>query len=134
MHTHLSDGDVAIPRPSGLPPAKPKAEIELGEENEVRPNALDQLERFAAACGTEHVEAVVAELAAQVLADLGLGLGDEDGTRHAADASRGSRVAPDVLSGESVPSVPQPAARDAADLTALAPACTVARSSGQSLP
>ena len=37
---------------------------------------------------SEHVEAVVAELAAEVLARLGLRLGDEDGTRHAADASR----------------------------------------------
>jgi len=37
------DRNVPVPRPPGLAPAEPKAEVELGEENEIRPDALDEL-------------------------------------------------------------------------------------------
>ena len=53
---------------------------------------LRELERLAAPRGTEDVEAVVAKLAAEVLSRLGLGLGDEDGTRHDGDASPASEL------------------------------------------
>ncbi len=81
-------GDVSIPRPAGLAAAQPEAEVELGEENEVGSRALGELERLRTACGVEDVEAVVAQMSAEVLARLGLGLGDEDGVRHVDDASR----------------------------------------------
>ena len=51
-------------------------------------SALGELERLAPARGAEHVEAVVAQLPAEVLARLGLGLGDEDGARHAPTLAR----------------------------------------------
>ena len=76
-------GHVAVPRPPRLAAAKPQAEVELGEEHEVRPRALGELERLAPARRLEHVEAVVAELPVEVLARLGLRLGDEDCARHA---------------------------------------------------
>ena len=95
------DGNVPVPGSSRLATPKPQAQLELGEENDVGPRALGELERLAPAGRAEHVEAVVAELPAEVLARLGLGLGDEDGARHADDASPLACPAPDVLCGGS---------------------------------
>ncbi len=92
-------GDVPVPAPPRLAAPEPKAEVELGEQHEIGPCALGELERLAPPRGAEHVEAVVAQLSTEVLARLGLGLGDEDGARHAADASPGTLPAPDVLCG-----------------------------------
>ena len=91
------DRNVPIPRPPGLAAPKPQAEVELGEQDDVGTRGLRELERLAAPRGTEDVEAVVAKLPAEKLARLGLRLGDENGTRHAADASPARSSPPDVL-------------------------------------
>src|SRR6476659_10031687 len=82
------DRDVAIPGPPRLAAAQAQAELELGEEDDVRPSALRELERLRAACGSEDVEAVVAQLSAEVLPRRWLRFGDEDGARHAATLVR----------------------------------------------
>ena len=75
-------GDVPVPRPSRLAPSKAQAQVELGEQHDVRPDALRELERLAPPSGPEHVEPVVAKVATEILACLRLGLGDQDGARH----------------------------------------------------
>ena len=85
--------------PARLAAPEPETELELGEEDEIRPRRLGELERLAATRGAEDVEAVVAQLASEVLARLGLGLGDEDCARHGADASPSRSGVPGVLCG-----------------------------------
>ena len=87
-------------RPPGLATPEAQAEVELGQEHEIRPCPLHELERLAPPRRAEDVEAVVAQLASEVLARLELWLGDEDGARHAADASLRVQPAPDVLSAK----------------------------------
>ena len=113
------DGNVPVPCTTRFPPPQPQAQVELGEQHDIRANALGELERLAPPRRPEHVEAVVAEVATEILACLGLRLCDQDGTRHAADASRVLRDAPDVLCGESVSRLPQPAWPDEAARSAL---------------
>jgi len=105
------DRNISIPGPSGLTTAKPQAQVELAEEDNVRPRSLDELERLAATRCTQHVEPVVAQLLPEILAGVGLGLGDEDGARHDDDASRHLRAAPDVRLSESVTNTPQASRR-----------------------
>jgi len=93
-------GHISIPGPPRLPAPKSEAEIELREQDDVRSGSFGKLERFAPPRCAEDVEAVVAQLSAQILARLGLGLGDEDSAWHDADASPTGPAAPDVLSGE----------------------------------
>ena len=102
-------GDISIPGPPRLPAPKSEAEIELREQDDVGSCSFGKLERFAPPRCAEDVEAVVAELPSQVLARLELGLGDKDSAWHDADASPNGAAAPDVLSGESVTTVPQSA-------------------------
>jgi hypothetical protein len=59
-----------------------KAQVELGEEHDIGPDALGELERLAPPRCPEDVEPVVPEVATQVFTCLGLGLCDKDGTRH----------------------------------------------------
>jgi len=61
---------VPVPRPSGLSAAEAQAEVELGEENEIRTCTLREVERLASARRAEHVEPVVLELAPEVFARL----------------------------------------------------------------
>ena len=113
------NGHVAVPRSAWLAATETQAEVELGEQDDVGPDALGELERFASSASAEHVEAVVAQLATEIFASLGFGLGDEDGARHEADASPASRGAPDVLCSGCVPSLPQLSAEDVARKTAM---------------
>src|SRR5262249_5836757 len=101
------DGHVPVPRPAWLAATQAQAEIELGEEHHVGPRALDELERLRAPCRPAHGEPVVAEVSPEVLARLGLRLGDEDGARHADEASPVRPLAPDVLCGGTPTSDPQ---------------------------
>jgi hypothetical protein len=73
---------VAVQAPPGLAATKPLAEVELAEEDHGGSDPLGQLEGLAPPTRVENVEAVVAELPAEVLPGLDLGLGDEDGARH----------------------------------------------------
>ena len=86
---------------SGFALAEPKTELELLEQHEIRAHLLGEVERLAPSRGAEDVEAVVAQLPAEVLARLRLELRDED-CRHARDASPRARRAPDVLCGEKI--------------------------------
>jgi len=104
----LAHGHVPVPRASGLAATEAKTQLELGEQDDVRTGALRELERLAATRRAEDVETVVSELPAEELARLGLGFGDEDGARHAGDASPVACPPPDVLCGGLPTSLPQP--------------------------
>src|SRR5581483_11751039 len=70
---------------------------DAGRDDEVRPGALDQLERLAAARRADHLEAVVAQVPLQVLAAVRLGLVEEERVAHA-------RPLPAHASGEGISS------------------------------
>ena len=70
-------GDVAVPRPAGNAVAETRAELQLGDEDEVGTHALGQVEDLAGVAGAEDVEPVVGELALEEAAGLGLGFGDD---------------------------------------------------------
>ncbi len=101
-------GHVAIPASARLAAAQALAEVELPEEHEVGPDALGELERLAPARCVEHVEAVVAELAAEVLARLDLGLCDEERVRHAPTLAASQPRHQMSFATKRVKSVPQP--------------------------
>ena len=69
--------DVAIPRAARHAVAQARAELQLGDEDEVGAHALGQVEDLARVAGAEHVEPVVGELALEEAAGLGLGFGDD---------------------------------------------------------
>ena len=93
-HDH---GDVAIPRAARLTLAQPRAEVELGQHDEVGTRALGKLERLAVEAGLEDVEAVARELPLEIAARVGLRLGEEQGGIHPAKLASRSRGPPDVL-------------------------------------
>ena len=104
-------GDVSIPCPARLAATQPEAELELLEEHEIGSGLLREVEGLARARRAEDVEAVVAQLAAEILARFRLELCDEDCARHATDASGASRSTPDVLCGGTVTTAPHPSER-----------------------
>ena len=73
--------NVPIPCAAWLAAPKTKAELELGEQHEVRARTLGQLERFAPPRGTEDVETIVSKLPPEIFSGLRLQLGDEDCAR-----------------------------------------------------
>jgi hypothetical protein len=78
----------------------------VGGEDEVGPGELEQGDRLAVD-GLDHLEAVLAEMALQEAARRGFGLGEQQGVRHAGDATAETSARPDVLSRRCAPRNPQ---------------------------
>ena len=75
-HRHLP-----VPRPPRLAGTKASAEVELGNEDEIRKPPLGEVERLAAEARVQDLEAVRDELPLEVVARLGLGVGEEHGAQ-----------------------------------------------------
>src|SRR5262245_14062968 len=105
-HWHLS---VAL--------AQPAAELEalgVADQHEVGAHTLEELERFPVLDAYD-LEPVLRQMSLEEAPRGLLGLCEQDGTRHATDASREVREPPGVHSAESVSKLRQPARTALAD-------------------
>ena len=82
LRAEQDDRDVAVPGAAGLALPEPETQLELGEEDEIRTQALGQVERLAGGDRRHNLEAVLDELALEEPTGRALGLGDDQGGCH----------------------------------------------------
>jgi hypothetical protein len=86
-------GTSRVPRTTGLALPEPEAELELGEEDEIRTQALRQVERLAGGDRRHNLEAVLDELPLEEPTGRALGLGDDEGGCHSPTVAPTPRAA-----------------------------------------
>ena len=84
-------GHLPVPAAAGLAGAQAAAQLELGQQDEVRPSAFRQGEGVAVHPRLHDVEAVVAEVTLEKPSRDVLGLCQQQRVAHADDASHGAR-------------------------------------------
>src|SRR5262249_30106714 len=86
-------GNIPIPRAAGLALPEPKAELELGEEDEIRAQALGQADRLAGCNRRRNLETVLDEMPLEEPTGRALGLGDDQGGCHSPTVASARRPA-----------------------------------------
>ena len=73
---------VAVPAPPGLTLTEPRAQLGLAREHDVGPRALGDVERLRAPARLDDVEAVRAQVPAQIARLVRVGVGEEERCSH----------------------------------------------------
>ena len=112
LRAEQDDGDVAVPGAAGLALPEPEAELELGEEDEIRTQALGQVERLAGGDRRHNLEAVLDELPLEEPTGRALGLGDDQGSCHSPTVAPAPRARLVVIFRDFAPKDEQPSTSD----------------------